>query len=274
METVYRSIRKNGTVELIESTAFYVGMMKEVFKEYETAEIRFQPGDRLVLYTDGFTEAKDVKDEIFTPERFHELFRTNAALDSASLMKYAMLEVGDFSSGAKRSDDETLMILNFQETESPISEIERNTSSGEEVLSENPYYIQMRKLFTQEIHNGKPLREIWTLADKCLKEKDFITALAAYHASAEAHGEDVPVLFRIALCYYRIRSLGDCARILKRCLDLNPEAPDTHALFSLLSLKTGDLGKALSHIEKAVEETPDTRRYNGVLKKIKNGLDE
>jgi phosphoserine phosphatase RsbU/P len=263
---------RNGDPRLLDSTAFYVGMMKEVFKEYETTEIKLRPGDRIVLYTDGLTEAKNTADDIYSPERFVDLIKSGAAQDSANLVKYALTEVWDFARDAKRTDDETMIIVDFSGKTEGLPEIEITESPGEEVIGENPYYLSVRNDLAREIGKKKSAREIWKFADKCLREKDFITALAGYHVYAESEGQDIPVLFRIALCYYRIRSLGECARILKRCLDLNPETPDTHALFSLLSLKTGDLGKALNHLEKAVAESSGNR-YNGILRKINNGLE-
>ena len=42
---------------------------------YEEAEVVFAPGDRLILYTDGLTEAQDLAGEEFGDRRLRELVR-------------------------------------------------------------------------------------------------------------------------------------------------------------------------------------------------------
>lgn len=265
-------LRNDGTHELLEASAFYVGMMKEVFKEFEDVEIKLQQGDRLVLYTDGFTEAKNSAEDEYSAERFVETINTAAQHAPEQLIRCALTDVLDFVAGAKRTDDETLIVCEIGEpVKADLKKTPSQKQHHDEDLNLDNRYTQKLSEYLSVLRMGEPLREIWQASENSLHEKDFVTALAGFNAIAEVHGDKPAVSFRQALCYYRLRSYDACAAALSRCLQAAPDTPDANALFSLLALKTGDLNKALYYLEKAVTEN-HLGRYNGVLKKIRNGI--
>lgn len=79
---------------------------------YELHELQMQPGDTLVLYTDGVTEAENLQREQFSLER------TVAALQSIRgdvrvMTRKLLNEVTGFSDSAQPSDDITVFTLQF-----------------------------------------------------------------------------------------------------------------------------------------------------------------
>lgn len=81
---------------------------------YQSHTLTLAPGDRLVLYSDGVTEAENKEAELFT------LARTQAALDAAppvhtmtALVQSLTDAVTVFSQGAEPSDDITLLALRY-----------------------------------------------------------------------------------------------------------------------------------------------------------------
>lgn len=87
-----------------------VGVIPEL--EFELRSLRLRPGDRLILYTDGVTEAMAVGDSLFGEDRCAE---TVAALDSELSSQKVLDEllhaVQDFSRGRSQSDDITILCL-------------------------------------------------------------------------------------------------------------------------------------------------------------------
>lgn len=80
--------------------------------------IRFETGDKLVLYTDGLTEVRNEEKKLFSKERLAELVRENHALPAESLNKLLIENVENYGStdGNKDfSDDLTLVIIDFKE---------------------------------------------------------------------------------------------------------------------------------------------------------------
>jgi len=76
----------------------------------EIAEVQLHPGDTLVLYTDGITEAEDVDGEEFTASRLLATVVSHADLDAESLLQVISAAVQQFSGGGDQQDDITLVI--------------------------------------------------------------------------------------------------------------------------------------------------------------------
>ena len=71
---------------------------------------RLDPGDRVVLYTDGVTEASDPDYEEFGEERLIRLLQENAASTANELQGKILQAAGDFCRG-RWHDDATLLVL-------------------------------------------------------------------------------------------------------------------------------------------------------------------
>jgi len=100
--------RASGEVERLEPTATMLG----AFKDWEcTAESAvLEAGDRLVMYSDGVTEAGIDAGEEFGEGRLLRLIGRGANLSAAALVQSIMEDVVGFS-GAERHDDATVVAL-------------------------------------------------------------------------------------------------------------------------------------------------------------------
>ena len=73
-------------------------------------EIQLYEGDKLLLFTDGVTEARDAAGEEFGEQRLQECLRSYAGWNAAELRTLILNEVTEFCAG-KFDDDATLMVL-------------------------------------------------------------------------------------------------------------------------------------------------------------------
>ncbi len=102
-------LKKDGMVELLEKGGLILGMMPNLSYQQET--IMLEPGDWIVMFTDGVTEAINAADEEFEEKRLIEVIRANKDI-SASFMKDQILKaVREFSVGQPQGDDITLLVL-------------------------------------------------------------------------------------------------------------------------------------------------------------------
>jgi len=82
---------------------------------YRSSEIRLQPGDRLVAYTDGVSDALDEAGEFYTDARLVETLFSIGAKDVAGTTRAVMESVAAFSKGTPRADDITVLTLEFKQ---------------------------------------------------------------------------------------------------------------------------------------------------------------
>jgi sigma-B regulation protein RsbU (phosphoserine phosphatase) len=101
--------RRDGTYSLLREGGVIVGLMEGAL--YDTNRVQLNPGDFLVLYTDGITEALNPYDDIFGEERLLQAIERSAGLSAEGILDYILDEVIDFTNGYLQSDDLTLVVL-------------------------------------------------------------------------------------------------------------------------------------------------------------------
>jgi sigma-B regulation protein RsbU (phosphoserine phosphatase) len=81
---------------------------------FSTGVMELAPGDVLVLYTDGVTEAMNSKEEQFGENRLEEIVRNNVGLSPQDLIKEIRRQVNDFTDNKRYSDDLTLVVAKVE----------------------------------------------------------------------------------------------------------------------------------------------------------------
>jgi serine phosphatase RsbU (regulator of sigma subunit) len=79
----------------------------------ESNEFSYAPGDIMVLYTDGITEAKSVKGEEFGYERLQEVLMEVKTLSPIQIQDHLINKLYEFSGTKNINDDYTTMIIKF-----------------------------------------------------------------------------------------------------------------------------------------------------------------
>jgi sigma-B regulation protein RsbU (phosphoserine phosphatase) len=101
-------IRANGTVETLEGGGLILGVFG--MAQYESRSCRFSPGDVLVLFSDGVTEALNPANEEFGDDRLVELLRRNRGRSAEEVISTVTEAVNVFAAGAPAADDLTLVV--------------------------------------------------------------------------------------------------------------------------------------------------------------------
>jgi sigma-B regulation protein RsbU (phosphoserine phosphatase) len=102
--------RADGSVEVLGgAVGLVLGVMPAVV--YPEHILQLQPGDRLVLYTDGVTEAFNPADEPYGSERLIAEVKAHGDIAAAALIERICGSVTLFAGTASQSDDITLTVL-------------------------------------------------------------------------------------------------------------------------------------------------------------------
>lgn len=78
---------------------------------FEMEAVRFGPGTRLVMYTDGVTEAANADGELYEEQRLECLLTKHRRQDAGALKDTVMTAVFGFSAGSRQCDDVTLAVV-------------------------------------------------------------------------------------------------------------------------------------------------------------------
>ena len=103
---IYRAA--DGTIDELASTSLILGMFD--FAMFEATPIELRPGDVLLAYSDGLTEAENVQEEMFGEDRVKEIIRREAPAGTDRLHDAVIASIAEFTRGRDQSDDITLVI--------------------------------------------------------------------------------------------------------------------------------------------------------------------
>ncbi len=105
-------VRANGGTELLETGSMLLGAFD--FAEYQAQETKLEPGDVLVIFSDGVTEAVNASDQMFGNQRLEELVKQNEGLSAKEIKDRIEQEVLAFTRGLPQGDDITLVALKMK----------------------------------------------------------------------------------------------------------------------------------------------------------------
>jgi serine phosphatase RsbU (regulator of sigma subunit) len=101
----------DGRLRKLHTTGMPVGMIEGA--TFQMVQTQLEPGDKLVIYSDGLTESENAEGQFFDTERLRLCLRENASSD-ASRLHGALLEAVDrFTEGGVISDDITALVLEY-----------------------------------------------------------------------------------------------------------------------------------------------------------------
>jgi serine phosphatase RsbU (regulator of sigma subunit) len=107
--------------------SYPVGLVPEA--EYTAACLKLEPGDTLVLFSDGVTEAMDPDDQLFGAHRLQEELRGKSALALDKLKDHVLQSVENFTRGAPPADDLTLLLLRYHPEHGGVREVNDGSTS-------------------------------------------------------------------------------------------------------------------------------------------------
>lgn len=101
-------INQDGIKQMLHSTGPAVGMMPNM--KFEIKQVQLEPGEILIGYTDGVTEAKSPEGKLFTDKKLKELVEMPAT-SASELMERIKNKLFDYMEDAAQFDDITMLAV-------------------------------------------------------------------------------------------------------------------------------------------------------------------
>lgn len=110
--------RHDGTVEEVKKIpGIALGTMEDM--PYTNGRFVLAPGDVLVTYTDGVSEAMNPLDAMFTEQRLQQSIQNGKSWQAERIIKKLMADVQEFAATAEQSDDITILALTYRGVDNP-----------------------------------------------------------------------------------------------------------------------------------------------------------
>jgi phosphoserine phosphatase RsbU/P len=108
-------VRSHGAIESLLPTSMPVGLVADA--PFAVDQRDLAPGDRLVIYSDGVSDAQNGAREFFGRPRLRGVVAGASALDCTGMHDAIQQAIRDFTGGAEQSDDITLVVLEYSGAE-------------------------------------------------------------------------------------------------------------------------------------------------------------
>jgi sigma-B regulation protein RsbU (phosphoserine phosphatase) len=107
-------IRRGVAEDVFTEGSYPVGLVPEA--EYTVVCLQLEPGDTLVLFSDGVTEAMDPAEQLFGVPRLREVLTGHMQTPLDELQRIVLESVENFARGASQADDLTLLLVRYRAT--------------------------------------------------------------------------------------------------------------------------------------------------------------
>ncbi len=105
----------SGKLKKLEALDPILGALEEDAQEFEEREIPWQPGDLLVLYSDGVTETRNMSGDMFEASGIEQSIRDCGNVSARTTRDCTLSSLEKHAGGAPRSDDLTLVVARLGE---------------------------------------------------------------------------------------------------------------------------------------------------------------
>lgn len=102
-------VKPRAGINSLDSSGLCLGMLPSV--SYDLKTLAFDPGDILLLFTDGITESRNKNNEEFGVERLGAIVQTQGRTSAFDLTQTILKELNEFTANADPADDRTLVVI-------------------------------------------------------------------------------------------------------------------------------------------------------------------
>jgi len=105
-------LRRDGTLEFLDKGGTIIGMGGVL--PFEEGRTRAEPGDKLIIYTDGIVEYQTRQDGFYGDERFHEELQRLRDRPISEVVDGVIDSIMDYADHNPPRDDVTLLGIEFK----------------------------------------------------------------------------------------------------------------------------------------------------------------
>jgi phosphoserine phosphatase RsbU/P len=105
-------IRRGVAEDVFNEGSYPVGLVPEA--EYTAVSVKLEPGDTMVLFSDGVSEAMDPAEQLFGVQRLRDVLNGQGQTPLEDLQQLVLQAVENFARGASQADDLTLLLVRYR----------------------------------------------------------------------------------------------------------------------------------------------------------------
>ncbi len=109
---VFHYSKRENRLNELDTMGFFIGVFKEE-AVFEEEECTLEPGDKLLLYTDGIFEAQNPQGEFFSRKQIADFVMENPDMSADDIVQLLFVKVMEFTEGCTQTDDICLVMCDI-----------------------------------------------------------------------------------------------------------------------------------------------------------------
>jgi len=203
------------TIDEWDTNGLFLGAMEQANEMFEDGQDSLDYGDRLLLFTDGITEAKNREGEIFGTNRLKKLFVETANMTIEEAKDDIVCQWGEFTRGTSQTDDVTLVIV---EVDPVYREVVLYREKGFKLLAEKNYAEAISELNKALKIDRNDEKTHLYIGECYLYGKNYMDAVKHLREYLSKVEIDANVWCHLAEAYYNLRNYSEAFQTAQKAL--------------------------------------------------------
>lgn len=233
-------------IEYLDTNGFLIGAVPDAEDTFDVMENQLEPGDRLILYTDGLVEARDKSGEEFSHERMDDTIREGATLTLAEFSDHLYTTFMRYTAGAELKDDITFVII---EAKLEYKDFRVFLTEGEKHYRKKNYQSAVGVLEKASKINPKHNLTTLLLARSYLKLKEHKKLVDLIETALGFEPDNAEYHCILARSYFLNRMHDKASDYAKKALKMDPNLEEARLVLGYSLLKLGHLMDAQHYLK-------------------------
>ena len=258
---IYR--KETGTVELLDTNGLFIGALEEARDTYEEKTTKLNYGDRLILYTDGISEAQNSNREEYSNDRFEKSILANKDYNLDEFTEAILHDVHAHIGEMGAIDDITLLIVELVSDEA--IDIIKNSKK----LVNNHKYLDAIELLENGLEKYSDNQKIlYNLGKNYFRVNNYNKAVQTLDKYIRKDKKNKFAFYVNGASYYQMMDFKNAIENFIAAIQIDPNM--ANALFALgMSYKNlGDYDTAVQTFERVINIDADNKMSLFEIKQI------
>jgi PAS domain S-box-containing protein len=228
-----------GSTEVLKLGEGAEGTILGIFPEaeYFSETVQLNKNSKVVLYTDGITEARADTGEFYGTDRLEDFMVRNVELGAQDAVENLVQEIDSFYGTSKPNDDRTLVIFNVLGEESAVFDPKETFKNGKRFLLEKNFRRALRE-FQKIISRDPSHSEAQYLAGQCSSFLTEYSSAERFLSEAIAlDGRNYKAYYYLGIVYHNTKQFKKAKDSWEKVIQINGPYKDTQRLLEKLEKK-------------------------------------
>ena len=262
---------KKNKLEYLDTEGLFIGAMEESNDSYEESSTKLEPGDRLILYTDGIVEHKNPEGEEFGDDRFAKIIKAHKDKPIEELVENVFSELMKFIDTAPIRDDISIMVA---ELTPKWTEFALIVKKANEHFDNNDYDKGIELL--EKAYNLIPsyYAVLPQLANAMIKKERYDDAIKYLKTYISHNPDDENALYLISRAYRRTKQYHKAIEYAMRALAINPNHKKALTVLGFSHYYLNQYKEALNYFKKAYLLDDSNEKLAFLIKEMESKINE